>query len=358
MSLLTIILFVVGVALLIFGAEILVRGASGLAFAVGISPLVVGLTVVAFGTSAPELAVGIQAAATGQSDIALGNVVGSNIANILLILGLSAMAAPLIVSPQILRFDLPLMMVVSVVVYAMAWNGLIGFVEGLILMIGIISYTAWTIYKSRRDEKDASEASAAAPDHVAPWYIDLGLLLLGLVMLVLGARWIVNGASDFARSLGVSELIIGLTIVAVGTSLPEIAISVVASIRGERDIAVGNAVGSNIFNILSVLGVTALVAPAGIPIPAEALRFDMLVMLVVSLALLPVCYTQREISRWEGVLFTLYYVVYTAYLVLIAMQSTVLNLFNGLLVVAVPLTVIVLFVLMIYSMMREGRRIA
>lgn len=324
MDLLTIFLFVVGIGLLIYGADIMVSGASSLALAVGISPLVIGLTVVAFGTSAPELAVSVQSAMNGVPDIALGNVVGSNIANILLILGLSACVAPLIVAPQILRFDVPLMIGISVLMYVLALNGTLGFFEGLVLFLGLVAYTVWLIVKSLRDPNDAL-SSDDIPAKSYPWYINVLMVIGGLILLAIGGRWIVEGATAFARMFGVSELVIGLTIVAVGTSLPEVAVSVMASLRGERDIVVGNVIGSNIFNILSVLGITAMVAPAGIPVSLDAIGFDIPVMIIAALIVVPVLYTGREIARWEGGLLLLLYMMYVGSLLLEGFNSTFLD---------------------------------
>ncbi len=324
MDLLTIFLFVVGIGLLVYGADMMVSGASSLALAAGISPLVIGLTVVAFGTSAPELAVSVQSAVNGVPDIALGNVVGSNIANILLILGLSAGIAPLLVASQILRFDVPLMIGVSVLVYVLALNGTLGFFEGLVLFLGLVAYTVWLIVKSLRDPNDAP-SSDDIPAKSYPWYINVLMVIGGLLLLAVGGNWIVEGATAFARMFGVSELVIGLTIVAVGTSLPEIAVSVMASLRGERDIVVGNVIGSNMFNILSVLGITAMVAPAGIPVSLDAIGFDIPVMILAALIAVPVLYTGREIARWEGGLFLLLYVMYIGTLLLEGFNSTFLD---------------------------------
>ncbi len=306
-----------GVGLLVGGAELLVRGASRLAGSFGVSPLVVGLTVVAFGTSAPELAVSVQASFEGRSDLAFGNVVGSNIANILLILGLAAVVTPLVVSRQLVRLDVPLMIAASVLLYLMALDGSISRVEGIVLFIGVVTYTTLLIRYGRRETALArAEAGIESAPPGGPWVANAALVAVGLGLLVLGSRWLVNGAVAIATALGVSELIIGLTVVAVGTSMPEIATSVLASIRGERDIAVGNAIGSNLYNILSVLGITAIVAPNGIGVPQEALNFDLPVMLATAAVCFPIFFTGFVVRRWEGVLFLGYYAAYTVYLIL------------------------------------------
>ncbi len=346
----TLVLFVIGLVLLILGAEALVRGASRLAAAVGVSPLVIGLTVVAFGTSAPELAVSVASSLSGQADLAMGNVVGSNIFNILFILGLSALVAPLIVSQQLVRLDVPLMIGVSVLVILFALDGSIGRLEGALLFAGLVVYTAFLIVQSRRESNKAVQQEYEQEYHAGPGgpaqtALNLVLIVAGLGMLVVGSRWLVDGAIAIARALGVDEVVIGLTIVAGGTSLPEVATSVMASIRGERDIAVGNVVGSNIFNLLSVLGLAAIVAPAGIGVAPSLLAFDMPVMLVVAIACLPIFFTGYTIARWEGLVFLAYYVAYTLYLIFAATQHALLPTFSGVMLAFVlPITVLTLAV--------------
>jgi cation:H+ antiporter len=342
MSLMTLILLAVGLAILVFGAELLVRGASALAASLGISRLVIGLTVVAFGTSAPELAVSVMAAWKGQAGIALGNVVGSNICNVLLILGLSAVVAPLVVARQVVRLEVPIMIGTSLLLILFALDGNLVRWEGGLLFAGVIGYTVWTIRRSRRELRDLAEPDAAAPP-ASGRTRQLAEILGGLALLVLGSKWLVDAAVIIARHLGVSDLVIGLTIIAVGTSLPELATSVLASWRGERDIAVGNVVGSNIFNILSVLGLTALVAPAGLPVPPVALTFDLPVMLAVAVACLPIFMAGYRINRWEGLLFIFYYVVYVLFLVLTAIgHDSRLLLGQAIIWFALPLTVLTL----------------
>ncbi len=320
MTLTTLLLFVAGGVLLIGGAELLVRGASRIAIAAGISPLVVGLTVVAFGTSSPELAVTVSSAFAGEADVAVGNVVGSNIFNVLFILGISALVAPLVVAQQLVRLDVPVMIGASVLALVLALDGTIGRADGVLLFAGAIGYTIFLVRQSRREsagvrqEQDAPVAGATPP-HSSP-LVNIGLMLVGLAMLVFGARWLVDAAVTTATALGVSELVIGLTVVAAGTSLPEVATSVLATIRGQRDIAVGNVVGSNIFNLLAVLGLGGVVAPSGVPVSPGALSFDIPVMVAVAIAALPIFFTGYLIARWEGAVFLAYYLAYTTYLVL------------------------------------------
>lgn len=313
--------FVAGVVVLVVGAEALVRGAARVAARTGMSSVVIGLTVVAFGTSAPELAVSVQSAIDDSADIALGNVVGSNIANVLLVLGLSAVVGGgLVVAQRLVRLDVPIMVLVSAVVLVMAIDREINRLDGAILVVALVVYVTWTVVAARRSTAavTAEYDGALEPERLrqTPVAVDLSLVGAGLVGLVLGARFLVSSATDFAEALGVSDLVIGLTVVAVGTSLPEIATSVIAAVRGERDLAVGNAIGSNLFNLLCVLGITAVVSPSVIPVSDEALALDLPVMLGVAIACLPVFFNGYSLKRWEGSVFLGYYLWYLVYLVL------------------------------------------
>ncbi|HUE75285.1 MAG TPA: calcium/sodium antiporter, partial [Chloroflexota bacterium] len=346
----TVVLFVLGLVLLIVGAEVLVRGASRLAVAVGITPLVIGLTVVAFGTSAPELAVSLQSTTTGQDAIAVGNAVGSNIFNILFVLGISAVVAPLVVAQQLVRFDVPLMIGVSFLFLFLALDGTISRLDGLVLVAGVIAYIVFVIRQSRRESAEIAaeyeqEFGTTEQSSAGRVVINVGLIVVGLVLLVLGSRWLVEGAVTIAQTFGVSELIIGLTIIAAGTSLPEVATSVIASLRGERDIAVGNAIGSNLFNILTVIGLTGVVTPAGVTVPSAVLSFDVPVMIAVAVACLPIFFTGYSIARWEGGLFLAYYLAYVLYLILNATEHAALAAYSTVMLAFVlPLTVLTLTV--------------
>jgi cation:H+ antiporter len=354
---------VLGLVLLVVGAEALVRGASKLASAVGISSLVIGLTVVAFGTSTPELAVSVQSAFQGQADIALGNVVGSNIFNVLFILGISTLIIPLHVSGQLIRFDVPIMIGVSVLTYLVSLDLHIVFWEGVLLFLGIIIYTVALIRQSRRETAEIKaeyehEFGGEPPKTRVGIAVNILYIVAGLAMLIFGAGWLVEGAIFIAEALGVSELVIGLTIVAAGTSLPEVATSVVAAIRGERDIAVGNVVGSNIFNILAVLGLSSALAPNGIIVAPAALAIDIPFMIFVAVACLPIFFTGNTIARWEGILFLIYYVAYTLYLIFNASQSVNLALLtNVILYVLVPLTVVALVVTTVRAFRAGGQSV-
>ena len=365
------ILLLCGAALLVFGAELLFRGASRIAIAAGISPLIIGLTVVAFGTSAPELAVSLGATFAGEPDIAVGNVVGSNIFNVLFILGVSALIVPLAVQQQVVRFELPIMLAVSVALLLAALDGALGRVEGALFFGGLIGYL---VYLARQggvagipDEYGAtppahlagtagatgdrnaatapSAGAARSPRGLRALLASTLLALFGLVLLVAGSRFFVNGAVALATLLGVSQTVIGLTIIAAGTSLPELATSVLAGIRGERDIAVGNVVGSNIFNILGILGLCGLLAPEAVRVDVTMLRFDIPVMVAVAVITLPILFTGYRITRLEGMLFLAYYAAYTIFLILQSTQHDSLEAFSGIMLLFVlPLTAIGLIV--------------
>lgn len=352
----------IGFVLLITGAALLVRGASRLARSLRISPLVIGLTVVAYGTSAPELVVSVDATLGGNPGIALGNVVGSNIFNILAILGISALVAPLAVSSKLVRIDVPLMIGVSVVLLVMALDGTIGLIDGVLLVIGLAVYTGATwVWQSRSRSEDPVNAGAPSVKRagygIRPLVLDLGAIVLGLLMLVLGARLAVSGAVELAMALQISTLIVGLTVVAAGTSLPELATSVLASFRGERDLAVGNVVGSNIFNVLGVQGIASLFSSSGVPVDPSVVNFDMPVMIAVAVACLPVFFTGYAIVRWEGILFVGYFLAYLVYLYLQASQREALGLFStAMLGFVIPITIVTLAVVVVREVRAKKAR--
>jgi len=343
----------------------------------GVPPLLVGLTVVAFGTSAPELAVGLRASLAGNPGLALGNVFGSNVFNLLLILGLTALIRPLPIQRQLIRLDVPVMVGASLLVFFLAVDGVVGLFDGCLLLALGIGYVAYltVLGRGRADEIPQLDASSekrlgessgepgpgtlqhgpgsgvqgeATPDarvtarrRVLPRVVDGGRIILGLVGLVMGSSLLVEGSASFARGLGVSELVIGLTLVAGGTSLPELVTSVLAGLRGERDLAVGNVVGSNIFNLFFVLGGAGVAAPHGLSIPLGALTFDLPVMVAVALACVPIFVTGRRIHRLEGGAFVVYYLVYTAFLVLDASGHASRDLFiDSIAAFLLPLTVL------------------
>ncbi|MFQ3671208.1 MAG: calcium/sodium antiporter [Verrucomicrobiia bacterium] len=298
-----------GLVLLYYGAEWLITGAASAAVRCGISPLVAGLTVVAFGTSSPELVVSLSAAFKGNPDVAVGNVVGSNIFNVAIILGLVAVICPVRIQVQLIRVDMPILIVVSLVAAAMLHTGRVGRMEGACLFAGIIAYTVFAVIMAKRESSKAAVSEFAEEVKTTgkhPLY-DLGLIIGGLLVLVGGGQLFVVGSVGLARSLGLSDAIIGLTLVAAGTSLPELAASTVAALRKEPDIAVGNIVGSNLFNILSILGLTALVHPLQV---SGITWWDLGTMLATTIILLPLMWTGSILRRWEGGLLLLMYAVY------------------------------------------------
>lgn len=297
-----------GLALLMVAANALVRGAAALALRLGLSPLVVGLTVVAFGTSAPELVVSVQAAVAGAGGIAVGNVVGSNVANVGLILAVAVFVRPIASAPSMLRRDLPVLIAATALAAAFLLDRQLGAAEGGVLLAGLVAYLAWSIRQARR-EAAAVELPVDAP--TGPAWRDAVLVVVGLAGLVVGADLFVDGAVALAEVAGVSNAVIGLTVVAVGTSLPELATSVVASVRGEGDIAVGNVVGSNVFNLLGILGVGALVRPLDAP---GLQPVDLAVMGLFTLALIPMMLTGRRLVRIEAVVLLVGYAGYMGYL--------------------------------------------
>jgi cation:H+ antiporter len=314
---LAIIYLLAGLVLLYFGAEGLVRGSSSLALRLGLSPLVVGLTVVAFGTSSPELMVSLKAALAGQPDISVGNVVGSNICNIGLILGLCALITPIATNSQIVRIDIPIMIGITALSLALMADGNLGATEGIIFCAILVAYVIFSIYLARRQPTDALGAEFGEEVKISKrgLAIDIAMVIGGLALLVFGARFLVDGAIIIARTYGWSEALIGLTIVAIGTSLPELATSLLAAIKKESDIAVGNIVGSNIFNLVGILGITAIVHPlqaAGIS------GVDLAVMAGFALLLWPMAYYQKRITRPEGAMLLLGYAAYVFWLVRVA----------------------------------------
>lgn len=313
MSGLEIVLFLIGGLIMLFiGAEGLIRGSSNLAIKIGITPLVVGLTVVAFGTSTPELVVSLKAALLGNSSIALGNVVGSNVANIALILGVAAIIRPLKVHANVIMREIPIMIGITVLLLIIIIDGEVGFIDGLIFVLGIIAYTVVNVIMARKEknpEVDAEFEEGLKSKLGVP--VSIVFMVVGLGLLIAGANFFVKSAVAIAKLFQMSDAVIGLTIVAIGTSLPELITSIVASYKKEADIAIGSVVGSNIFNILSILGITALIFPvssAGINI------IDLSVMLFTAIILFPLSRTGFSITRLEGAFLLAGYVVYIYYL--------------------------------------------
>jgi cation:H+ antiporter len=302
-----------GLVLLYYGAEFLVNGASSLALRLGLTPLVVGLTVVAFGTSAPEMVVSVKASLAGQGNLALGNVVGSNIFNIAIILGLSALICPMKVQVQLIRIDMPVLIGVTLLTLLLVSDRQLARWEGLLFLSGAVGYTLFALHLARREtsQEALQEFATELPQPKGPVWLDWVRIGGGIILLVGGGHALVHGSVHLARMLGISEAIIGLTIVATGTSLPELATSIVAALKKEADIAVGNVVGSNILNLLAILGVSATIHPFS---AAGITALDLGTMVAVSLILLPIMWTGFEVRRWEGALLLAAYGTYLFFL--------------------------------------------
>jgi cation:H+ antiporter len=352
----TAVLIAAGLTLLAGGGELLVRGSAQLAERYGVSPLVVGLTIVAFGTSAPELAVSLQSVSAGAADLAIGNIIGSNIFNVLLILGASALIAPLIVSRRVVWIEVPIVIGISGLAWVFFADGQVTRAEGLVLLLLVAIYTGWLLRSSSAESTPADPGAGDTKRLHAGW--SSLAAAAGLLLLLLGARWLVQGAVALASAMGISDSVIGLTILAAGTSLPEVAASLVATLRGHRDMAVGNVLGSNIFNLTIILGTTAIAA-GGLSVPEGVVAFDVVIMVAVAVACLPIFITGHLIARWEGGLFLAYYVAYVVYLVLDATAHDTLPQYrDAMLFFAIPLTVVTLAVLALRPVLtrRAGRR--
>lgn len=323
MSLFGVALFLAGLALLIVGAELVIRGAARLALSAGVKPLVLGITVVAVGTSAPELAIGITASLQGSGALAVGNIAGTNLFNVLFILGLSAVVKPLPMHLETLKLVLPAGIIAALAMLVMGWDGVLSRLDGALFVGAAVLYTIFLVFSGRREAlsvKGEFQEVYGANDLFTRyfggrvWVTNTALLAAGLAVSVWGAHWLVIGAVDIARTVGMSEALIGLTIVAVGTSAPELVTTVVATLHDDRDVAVGNILGSSTYNILAILGLTCLLTPNGVPVDRELIVIDVPLMLAVAVLCVPVFITGRSVSRTEGALFVTMYFVYFGWL--------------------------------------------
>lgn len=324
----TIALFIAGLVALIAGAELFLKAVDHFGLKWGVSPLIMGLTVVAFATGAPELAISIKAAASGSADLVLGNIVGSNIANILLILGITSLISPINITRRIVKIDVPVVIVVSILLLVLAYDGKLTSVDGVILLGGFIGYSIYTyihIKRSKDNDEQIFEYEKSI-DELAKgsWFYlkNGGLILFGLALIVMGSNWMVESAVEIATVLGLSELVIGLTIVSIGTSLPEVATSLSAARKGNADIAVANVLGSNLYNVLLTLGLTLIIAPNVLDVSDKAIHLDLPFMVAVSIACIPIFIAGFNLTRMDGFIFLFYYLSYLIYLVLEAVSST------------------------------------
>ncbi len=351
--------FTAGLVVLILGADLLVRGAQRLAASFGVSPLVIGLTIVAIGTASPEIAVSLNAAASGQGDLTLGNILGSNIFNILFILGVTALVAPIRIAEQLIRKDTPIMVGISALALALAFNGQLSRLDGALLAVLLAAYLYFALRESRKESKQvqdeyAQEFSEKEPRTTKTITLNIALIVAGLGLLVLGSNWLVDSAVQIAKALGVSELLIGLTIVAVGTSLPEVATSVVAALKRESDVAVGNVVGSNIFNLLGVLGLSALLSPKPIFVAERVLHFDFIAMVFVALVTMPIFAVDHRVTRFEGALLLVYYLLYVGRAVIEATQPALASAYDRFLLAFAPITFIALTATVFRAAMKKN----
>ncbi len=301
-------LFIAGLVLLLLGADFLVRGATSIGLRLGITPLVAGLTIVAFGTSSPELAVGVDSSYRGLGDMAIGSAVGSNICNIALVLGAAALVRPINIQSQLVRLDIPVMIFCSLLLILVLMDGVISTFDGVVLVGGIAAYIFFSIYLARGEQKKIQdEFGEVVRDNLLAWWKEILLVVVGLGMLIFGGSMLVDTAVELARGFKIAPALISLTVIAVGTSLPELATAMLASYRRQGDIAIGNAVGSNIFNILAIVGISALVGP----LRMGAIKWpDLAVMLAVSLILIPLVISRRQLERSEGVFLLVIYFLY------------------------------------------------
>ncbi len=344
----TVLLFIVGLVMLIGGAELFLKSVDKFGAAWSVSPVVMGLTVVAFATGAPELAISLQAAAEGRPDLVLGNIVGSNIANILLILGVAGLVSPLKITNRIIKIDVPVVIAASVLLFVLAMDGSLTPFDGLLILIALLMYSLFMytqIKKDRAANQHKEKREVGEPVTTLFYGKYIFLLLLGLIFIVMGSRFMVDSAVEIAGILGISELIIGLTIVSIGTSLPEVATSVSAVRRNDSDTAVANVMGSNLYNILLTLGLTIVVAPGALDVSADAIRLDLPIMMIVAGACLPLFWPGKMLGRLEAGGFLFYYAAYLTYLVFIAIQHPLKETMEwGMTWIIIPLTVLLILV--------------
>ena len=341
------IIFIAGLAALVGGAELFLKGVDHFGVKWRISPLIMGLTVVAFATGAPELAISLQAAASGNADLVLGNIIGSNIANILLILGISALIRPLVVKLRVVQIDVPIVIAASVLLYVVAMDGKLTTLDGVWLLLGLVAYSIFTFFqikKERKENRQETDLEEEAKKLLTGWkfYVkNIGFLIIGMGLIIQGSSWMVDSAVEIATILGLSELVIGLTIVSIGTSLPEVATSIATIRKGNTDMAVANVLGSNLYNILLTLGLTVVIAPNVLDVSGAAIVFDLPFMVAVSIACIPIFVSGFDITKTDGSIFLFYYGAYLTYLVLGAVNSGfVSTMEDGMLFAVIPITLI------------------
>tara|TARA_R110002124_G_scaffold194919_2_gene361968 strand:+ start:8466 stop:9560 length:1095 start_codon:yes stop_codon:yes gene_type:complete len=341
------IIFIAGLAALVGGAELFLKGVDHFGVKWRVSPLIMGLTVVAFATGAPELAISLQAAISGNADLVLGNIIGSNIANILLILGISAMIKPLVVKLRVVQIDVPIVIAASILLYIIAFDGELTTLDGVWLLLGLVAYSVFTFFqikKERSNQPEETDFEAAERKLASGWFFyakNIGYLIVGMGLIVQGSDWMVQSAVEIATILGLSQLVIGLTIVSIGTSLPEVATSIATIRKGNTDMAVANVLGSNLYNILLTLGLTVVIAPNILDVSAAAIAFDLPFMVAVSVVCIPIFVAGFDITKTDGSIFLFYYGSYLTYLVLDAVGSSFVKpMETGMVYIVIPVTLI------------------
>ncbi|MAO64315.1 MAG: hypothetical protein CL666_04895 [Balneola sp.] len=356
----TVLFFILGLVMLIAGAELFLKSVDKFGLAWSVSPVVMGLTVVAFATGAPELAISLQAAAEGKPDLVLGNILGSNIANILLILGIAGLVKPLKITNRIIKIDVPVVIGASVLLFVLAMDGSLTPRDGFIILAALVVYSLFVYRQIRKDRQvnrlKNEENPSKLDEPVTAWFYTkyILILLIGLAFIVSGSRWMVDAAVEIAGVLGISELIIGLTIVSIGTSLPEVATSLSAVRHNDSDTAVANVMGSNLYNIFLTLGLTIVVAPGALSVSPDALKLDMPIMIAVALACLPLFWPGKQLGRIEAGGFLFYYIAYMAYLVLISIQHPLEQTMEWWMVwVIMPVTVVLIIAKFVLDYKRE-----
>lgn len=342
----TTLLIIGGLALLILGGEILIKSSTNLASRLGMKPIVIGLTIIAMGTSAPEIIINLSSISEGHSSLALGNILGSNIFNILFILGISALITPLIINQKLIKIDIPILIILTITVWIFSLDLNLSFNEGIILFILLILFIIFSIKFSKKESPEViKEYENEFSTPRKSLLLTIIYFCMGLTLLLLGSHYLVNGSVSLARSWGISELIIGITILACGSGTPEVVISVMAARKKEYDIAIGNIIGSCIFNILFVLGTSIIIFPNQ-PIPPEALNFDIPIMILTSIICLPICLSDQKVSRIEGLLLLLYFVSYISFIILNSSGHDAIEPFGKIVgLFFIPITMITLFII-------------
>ncbi|MFZ5980651.1 MAG: calcium/sodium antiporter [Candidatus Zixiibacteriota bacterium] len=350
---------IIGLIALLVGADQLVRSATKIALFFGLSPLVIGLTVVAFGTSAPEVAVALSGSLNSHTDLGFGNVIGSNIFNLLFILGLMTVFTPLRIERNVVRIDMPLLIIVSAGFLALALDSRLSKIDGVILLLALVLFTVFTLRRGKMDKKEIEQDLRGRWKAISRGALAIQFIILPLSVILLGrgSDWVVEGSTALARGMGIDEFVVGLTVVAVGTSLPELVTSLLALMHDRRDMAVGNIVGSNIFNILGVVPVMALVSSNGVIITQSSMSMDLPVLLASVVLCFPIFFSGYRISRWEGVFFLLFYLVYMVFFAIDNDPNSLFGTYMRILMIYVVPPVFLVYVFVVLRLRKKRTKI-